>query len=137
MKTPSDSLLIAPCGMNCSVCVAYLRERNKCPGCRGPDENKSISRRECRLKNCETFQDGKHQFCFECDNFPCDRLKRLDKRYRTKYHASLIENLKMIRESGITEFMESENTKWTCSKCGGTICIHDGHCYSCGEPHDK
>lgn len=25
--------LIAPCGMNCGVCIAYLREKNRCQGC--------------------------------------------------------------------------------------------------------
>ena len=34
-KTTPD--LIAPCGMNCSLCRAYGRERKPCPGCRGDD----------------------------------------------------------------------------------------------------
>ena len=37
-----DPDLIAPCGMNCNICMAYLREKNKCPGCREIDINKSI-----------------------------------------------------------------------------------------------
>jgi hypothetical protein len=32
--------LIAPCGMNCASCMNYLRERNKCPRCRGSDTDK-------------------------------------------------------------------------------------------------
>jgi hypothetical protein len=35
--------LVAPCGMNCGICIAYLREKNKCPSCRGDDINKSIT----------------------------------------------------------------------------------------------
>jgi uncharacterized radical SAM superfamily Fe-S cluster-containing enzyme len=34
MKALENISLIAPCGMNCSICSAYLREKNKCPGCR-------------------------------------------------------------------------------------------------------
>jgi rubrerythrin len=30
--------------------------------------------------------------------------------------------------------LENETSKWTCSKCGGTICMHKGYCYTCGEP---
>ncbi len=30
--------------------------------------------------------EGKLRFCFECESYPCKRLKALDKRYRTKYH---------------------------------------------------
>lgn len=33
-----DKTLIAPCGMNCQLCYAFQREKNKCPGCLG-DEN--------------------------------------------------------------------------------------------------
>ena len=44
--------LIAPCGMNCGICMAYLREKNKCPGCRVIDINKSISVQKCKIKNC-------------------------------------------------------------------------------------
>jgi hypothetical protein len=34
MSPVDENALIAPCGMNCGVCMAYLREKNKCPGCR-------------------------------------------------------------------------------------------------------
>ncbi len=29
-----NPVLIAPCGMNCGTCLGYLREKNKCVGCR-------------------------------------------------------------------------------------------------------
>ncbi len=32
-----DVSLIAPCGMNCGICLAYLRTKNVCPGCRVND----------------------------------------------------------------------------------------------------
>ncbi len=131
---PSDNTsIIAPCGMNCSICMSYLRERKKCSGCRGSDLNKPVTCIQCKIKNCTTFQNGNALFCFECDSFPCDKLKHLDKRYRTKYHMSMIENLETIQKSGLTVFLENERIKWTCSKCGGTICVHKGYCYSCGE----
>lgn len=44
--------LIAPCGMDCAVCIAYVRNTNKCPGCRGDDSGKPVTRVECRIKNC-------------------------------------------------------------------------------------
>ncbi|WP_440953095.1 DUF3795 domain-containing protein [Methanococcoides sp. FTZ1] len=133
MESSKQLSLIAPCGMNCGICMAYLRDRNKCPGCRGPDENKSISRSKCRIKNCPTFENGRAQFCFECEKFPCDRLKHLDKRYRTKYNMSMIENLEHIKEYGLEKFVENEKIRWTCPECGGTICVHKGYCHSCGK----
>jgi hypothetical protein len=134
MGSQDELSLIAPCGMNCGICMAYLRERKKCPGCRGPDTNKSVSCTKCRIKHCESFPIGASGFCFECGKFPCDKLKRLDKRYRTKYNMSMIENLGNIKTYGLEQFSANENTRWACSKCGGTICVHKGYCYSCGKP---
>lgn len=131
-KSSKNVNLIAPCGMNCGICIAYLREKRKCPGCREFNKNEPITIAKCKIKNCETFKKDKSKFCYECEVFPCDRLKHLDKRYRTKYHMSMIENLKFIKENGINEFLIKENKKWTCPKCGGTISCHKGLCYKCG-----
>ncbi len=125
--------LIAPCGINCGVCRAYLREKNKCPGCRGLNVDKPITRARCEIKICKVFKNKKAKFCFQCDVFPCDRLKHLDKRYRTKYNMSTIENLGNIEKSGIRKFLLNEKTRWICSNCGGTICVHKGFCWNCGK----
>jgi hypothetical protein len=37
MPTRISKELIAPCGMNCAICKAYLRQRNPCNGCRFGD----------------------------------------------------------------------------------------------------
>jgi hypothetical protein len=133
MGSLNKSSLIAPCGMNCGICMAYLRENNRCPGCRGVDTNKSISCVRCKIKNCRIFKKNGSKYCFECDDFPCDRLKHLDKRYRTKYTMSMIENLLYIRDYGIRKFIKNEDVRWACSKCKGTICVHKGHCIDCGK----
>jgi hypothetical protein len=70
-------------------------------------------------------------YCCDCSSFPCESLTRLDKRYRTKYGMSMIENLKSIRVSGIQDFVRSEAAKWSCPGCGATICVHKAHCLEC------
>ncbi len=125
--------LIAPCGMNCAICMNYLRERNKCPGCRGPDKDKRVTRVKCKIKNCEVFNDKDTGFCFDCENYPCEKLLHLDNRYKTKYNMSMIENLEFIKTWGIKNFLDNEKIRWTCDECGGTICVHKGRCYSCGK----
>jgi hypothetical protein len=136
VKPLSKTALIAPCGMNCSLCMAYLRDRNKCPGCRGSDTNKPVTRTACKIKTCLILVEAKPKFCFICANFPCDNLKRLDKRYRAKYNMSMIENLEYISRFGINKFVREEKVKWTCPGCGGTICVHKGYCFSCGKLYD-
>lgn len=131
MEPSIKALLVAPCGMDCGICRAYLRDRNKCPGCRAGDENKAKSCLNCKIKNCGVFQNGKAKFCFECKEFPCERLRHLDKRYRTKYNMSMVENLEYIKRLGIRKFVENEKVKWACPGCGGAICVHGGICLSC------
>jgi hypothetical protein len=116
--------LIAPCGMNCGVCLAYLREKNKCHGCREAEKNKPKTRVSCRIRICSK---RKGKYCFECTEFPCQRLRRLDKRYRTRYGMSEIENLEFIRLKGINSFVESERKRWQSSK--GLLCVHNREYY--------
>ncbi len=120
MRNPITQTLIAPCGMNCGICKAFLRDHNPCHGCRNAEQNKPKSRIQCRLKVCEK-RTGK--FCCHCAEFPCERLRHLDKRYRTKYGMSEIENLEFIREHGIRKFLAAERKRWISEK--GVFCVHD------------
>lgn len=131
IKNSSTFLLIAPCGMNCALCYAYQRTKNHCPGCRVEDDRKSFSCANCRIKNCAKLKDASISFCYECESFPCKRLKHLDKRYRTKYNMSMIENLESIKKNGIEKFASSENKRWACNNCGESICVHKGGCLNC------
>ena len=128
--------LIAPCGMNCGICLGYLRDKNRCPGCHADDAEKSRSCLRCIISHCEMLTATPSGFCFECPKYPCRRLKDLDKRYRTKYAMSMLENLEFIREHGLSAFVEKEHDRWRCRKCGGTICVHRGFCFACGERPD-
>ncbi len=125
--------LIAPCGMDCGLCMAYVRDKNRCPGCRAGDEGKSKSCLACTIRNCETLRSGESDFCsIDCERFPCPRLKRLDARYRTKYRMSMLENLQAIRNVGVEAFVVSEQERWACPGCGGLQCVHTPECVYCG-----
>ena len=103
--------LVAACGMNCRLCLGYVREKNKCYGCRNIGDNKPKGCHQCSITKCPTIMTNKSGFCYECDKFPCLRLRNLDKRYREKYHMSMIENLNYIKQKGIEEFLENEKDK--------------------------
>lgn len=132
------SILIAPCGMNCAICLAYLREKNRCLGCRTVDINKSSYCRKCILRNCQILKKNKMKFCsVKCEKYPCRRLKALDKRYKTKYGTSILENLENIEKFGIKAFLENEKIRWMCRYCSNTICVHRDTCLFCGEKNEK
>lgn len=125
--------MIAPCGMNCALCIAHQREKNQCPGCLGSDKQKPRHCVICRIKNCAELESANRNFCYECSKFPCSRLKQLDKRYRSKYGMSMIENLQLLSEAGSENFIAAENLKWQCKQCSSILCVHHNHCLICGE----
>ncbi len=129
----SPAELIAPCGINCGVCLGYLREKNKCCGCRSTGSNKPNHCFTCRIVLCEHLKNTSSGFCYDCIKYPCQRMKQLDKRYRLKYNMSILENLSFIKSSGVQKFADAEKIKWLCPRCGGSICVHRGFCLKCGE----
>jgi hypothetical protein len=135
-KVDPESLnagLIAPCGMDCGLCSGHLREKGRCDGCNGGEASKPTYCVTCPIKLCDARPAGEGHFCFECSRrFPCARLRRLDKRYRTKYGMSMLENLETIRDAGIENFVAAERVRWKCESCGGVVCVHQDRCIYCG-----
>lgn len=123
--------LIAPCGMNCALCIGYLRDKKRCPGCNGDDDTKPRSCAECSIKTCV---ERRGDYCFECARYPCARLRRLDARYRTKYGMSMLGNLCSISQAGMEAFLTLERDRWECPGCGGVISVHRECCIYCGRP---
>jgi hypothetical protein len=132
-----DSDLVAPCGMNCGICSSYLAGTHDikkqgvripyCRGCRPGNRPCASLKKRCRL-----LREGMVKFCYECPDFPCDRLRTLDTRYRERYRMSMLENLAFIKKNGPDAFLKKEEGKWRCPGCGGTISCHNGICFDCG-----
>ena len=121
--------LIAPCGMNCAVCKAHLRDKSEENYCRGCNNNPVYAYcQKCKMRNCN---EKKSSFC-DCENMPCTRLKQLDKRYRTKYGMSMVENLEFIKQHGLGAFVKQQNAKYVTKK--GIFCVHDKKYY---EPKNR
>ena len=125
--------LVAPCGMNCGICVALLgytmsgrRRKHLCRSCRSQQKRCAFLK-----QHCNTLATQRVQYCFECPEFPCERLTTLDRRYREKYDMSPVENLRRIQRHGITRFLNHEQDRWECRTCGGITCVHTDMCYTC------
>lgn len=128
-----DSSLIAPCGMNCGTCIGYLRDKNKCPGCRVISSDKAVSVKSCIVPRCSYLHKTSSGFCYDCEKYPCQRIKNLDKRYRTKYRTSFIDNLSMIKENGLDDFLVFESKRRTCDNCGSVLSVHRENCIRCDK----
>lgn len=129
--------MMAPCGMNCGTCIAFLRKKNSCMGCRSNDMNKPRHCITCIIINCERLAETDSRFCYDCPKYPCARLKRLDKQYITRYQISLQGNLKSIQEHGLETFIKQEQERWKCPHCGEKICIHKEECLFCNKKWRK
>lgn len=126
--------LIAPCGMNCGICVAFFgytlrgeKRKRPCSTCR-------VRRSRCAFikKQCSKLATKQIEYCFECTDFPCAKLGTLDRRYREKFEMSMIENLSYMQANGIAQFLKREQERWECPNCDGIVCVHTKMCYNCG-----
>ena len=125
--------LIAPCGMNCSICIGFFgytmsgnKRKMKCIGC-------NPSGKICAhlKKYCNKLTKKEIEYCYECNDFPCKQIQKLDDKYRKRFDYSTIDNLRYIKENGMKNFLQKQEEKYKCSKCGGVICVHNGKCYFC------
>jgi len=127
--------LIAPCGMNCGICIAFFgytmkggKRKHPCSSCRLRDSRCAFIK-----KQCDKLATKQIEYCFECADFPCENLEKLDRRYRDKYGMSMIENLRYIQTNGIRQFLKNEQDRWNCPTCGGVVCVHSKTCYTCNQ----
>lgn len=125
--------LIAPCGMNCAICRSYLL--SKCTGCRIRNKKCAFVKKRCE-DNLKLLK-GEVEYCFECQCFPCEALVKLDDRNRKRYKMSMIDNLKVIQEKGIHQFVLIQNHCYQCPECGHMISVHDQKCLYCNQPMKK
>ena len=133
---PSPEELIAPCGMNCAICSRYLSyvnnlKRSQCVGCR-PGKKKCLYLFEkCSGINGALKVNATADFCFECGQYPCRQINRMDDRYRINYGMSVKDNLECINKTGVEIFTKEQYEKYRCPKCGGLISIHNRKCFKC------
>jgi hypothetical protein len=103
MSNPTQEPIIAYCGLVCSNCGAYLKDR--CAGCHS---DKPMNR-NCSMKAC-AMERG-YTTCAECDEFTdlkqCNKLNNLvSKFFGFIFGTDRIGNLERIREGGLPAFRE-------------------------------
>ena len=133
---PISEELIAPCGMNCAICSNYLAyinnlNRSQCAGCRPSNKKCSYLFDKCSGINSNLEGNTIAPFCFECNQYPCKQINRMDDRYRNNYKMSVKDNLEYINKNGIDIFIKEQYREHHCLKCGGLISIHNRKCFKC------
>lgn len=134
--------LAAPCGIYCGNCRHYLARakgllkekklKHGCKGCRAQDKKCSWIKRDCRL-----IRRNHIDFCHECKDIPCNNLKKLHQRHLQDYRVNLLDNLQRIKQVGPGQWLQEQEEKWRCPRCGGSFCIMDEECYDCRGKMDE
>jgi hypothetical protein len=98
----SEEWDISICGLNCARCT-ILTEKKECAGCRGPlDEHWSPG---CEFLPCA--REKGHDYCFECDEFPCEKLEAFAADGYEHHHLA-VENMKRMREVGLEAWLAEQ-----------------------------
>jgi len=126
--------MIAPCGVNCIACSAYLSDKNPCAGCCAPNEMSTLkSCRNCVKKRC--CLEKSLQWCFQCEKFPCTKIKDLNRRYMQNYDVNIVQNGLDARKD-MQVFLKEQKERFICNLCVGIINQHHKICSECGKPID-
>ena len=101
----SKTFIVAYCGLACSNCGMYLKE--KCAGCHGPRP----MNRKCKMKVC-AMEHG-YITCADCTEFEnlndCKKLNNIvSKFFGFIFRTNRIGNLNRIREVGLEAFIEEK-----------------------------
>lgn len=56
------------CGLNCGLCPMFLGKH--CGGCGNGNQS-------CKIGKC-SLEHGKVEYCFECEQYPCEKYQHID-----------------------------------------------------------
>ena len=91
----------APCGIYCKGCPGV--KAYNCKGCR---EQKGQVKNFPTCKTYECVTNKGYNFCFKCDDFPCEKLQPIVNSEIFMPHNSKVYNLLMIKKHGIAKWNE-------------------------------
>lgn len=94
---------VAPCGLYCEECTAFLN--SECGGCRS---NKGLSEKYnkyCKIYQCSN--DKNLKICVECKDFPCKFFDffKAETLESSSWFIDVWHNMKQVREISLTEFL--------------------------------
>jgi hypothetical protein len=120
MKNKARRWYLTPCGLDCHPCSIRLRTKEelnywarqsvdldkiRCDGCRS-DRKKNHWSPKCDILQCCVYK-RKLEFCAECSDFPCEKIKDWAREY--EHHAAAVQRLEDMKNRGIEEWLQEHN----------------------------
>ena len=140
------------CGLYCGTCPNYLASRKndttqlkkisqdrgipiediRCDGCLS--EKVFPPCLECRHGFRECAAEKQVTWCFECHDFPCERLRNFTNVHIVdgiSHHANVIKDLQYMKDNGIEPWVEEQEKAGHCPRCGEALYWFVRSCSHC------
>jgi len=148
-----DALKLAGiCGLYCGTCPSYLAwqkndveqlarraryegvpvEEVRCDGCLSDRVLPSCTVCNAGFRQCA--REKKVTWCFECNDFPCQRLRDFRDAHIVNgisHHARVIDDLQYMQEHGIEPWVEEQERAGRCPQCGEMLYWFARECSNC------
>jgi predicted RNA-binding Zn-ribbon protein involved in translation (DUF1610 family) len=138
--------LDAYCGLYCGACPMMIAHQSgeleafaerigrevedvRCFGCKS-DRVASFCA-TCELRQCAG--DKGYDFCYQCDELPCEPFVDFRDAEEWPYHAAVPKNLARIQQIGVAAWLKEQDARWRCPECGTKFAWQDETCKHCGE----
>ena len=130
-----DFVLHAYCGLYCGACPIVLKTKagtgtEQCHGCKSEQPTGYCA--VCGIKACA--QSRGHGFCNECPEYErCASMDKFLKDANWPYQQAAARNMEAIRQVGLTAWLEVQEQRWRCAKCGAAHSWWEETCTKCGQ----
>jgi predicted RNA-binding Zn-ribbon protein involved in translation (DUF1610 family) len=104
-------------------------EDARCFGCKS--DKVAVFCADCGIRRCAG--DKGYEFCFQCEDLPCEPFVTFRDDEQWPYHAAVPKNLERIQQVGVKVWLEEQDTRWRCPSCGTKFAWQDEACKLCGE----
>jgi hypothetical protein len=140
------------CGLYCGTCPFYLAFReNDSEMLKKISQEKGMPIDDLRCDGCQSDRVSEHcavcpydfrkcaaghgvTWCFECSDFPCERLEAFKDVHVVNgisHHIHVIEDLTEMKEHGIESWVEKQEKNSRCPTCGKISYWFDRACSDC------
>jgi hypothetical protein len=146
------SKLVGICGLYCGTCPSYLADRKndleylekmsqergysveeiRCDGCLS--DNVAVYCVDCRHGFRKCAAEKQVSWCFQCDEFPCQRLEDFTDVHIVNdisHHENIIDDLEYMKRHGIDKWVEAQEKAACCPGCGEMLYWFDRECPGC------
>jgi hypothetical protein len=152
--------LAAACGTYCGACPAYLNRHGqihkrvssgppktpidnfvdmmdqlRCDGCLSGG-TLAAHCRTCTIRLCAAKKQPDAR-CADCKDLPCNRMTSLIRQGGYPHRQEYLPNLEKMRQMGVEKWVQYEEKRWRCTKCGLPMSWYDAQCAGCGEPRSQ